>query len=161
MKILEAIRNRSTSAGGGDAHSADPDSVDEHQLPIARYDHLDERKITAQLDQLTQVELAAVESYERSHEERAVILNKLHYLRGSEPLPGYDTLAPEEIARALEGADAERVKAVRDYERKFQDRPEVLKELARVLPDAPESAGHKRSREEKAERTRTATKPGF
>jgi hypothetical protein len=41
------------------------------------------------------------------------VLDKLRYMRGSEPLPGYDALSPEEIATALSGADAETVKAVR------------------------------------------------
>jgi hypothetical protein len=46
------------------------------------------------------------------------VLDKLRYMRGGEPLPGYDALTTEEIAKALAGAEAETVKAVRDYERK-------------------------------------------
>ena len=64
------------------------------------------------------------------------MLDKLRYMRGSEPLPGYDALTPEQIAEALAGADAETVKAVRDYERKFHGRRSVLDETARVLPDS-------------------------
>ena len=78
------------------------------------------------LAQLSQVELAAVETYERAHESRPVVLMKLRYMRGSEPLPGYDGLTPEQIAEALAGADAETIRAVRDYERKFQHRQSVL-----------------------------------
>ena len=43
--------------------------------------------------------------------------DKLRYMRGSDPLPGYDALSPDEIATALSGAEVETVKAVRDYER--------------------------------------------
>ena len=78
------------------------------------------------------------------------MLDKLRYMRGSEPLPGYDALTPEQIAEALTGADAETVKAVRDYERKFHGRRSVLDEAARVLPDSQASAGEERAREEKA-----------
>ena len=60
-----------------------------------------------------------METYERAHGNRPAVLEKLRYMRGTEPLPGYDALTPEQIAEALAGADAETVKAVRDYERKF------------------------------------------
>jgi hypothetical protein len=38
---------------------------------------------------------------------RPVVLDKLRYMRGSEPLPGYDALTTEQIAKTLAGADAE------------------------------------------------------
>jgi hypothetical protein len=43
---------------------------------------------------------------------------------------------------------------VRDYERKFARRTQVLEEAARVLPTSPASAAEDRSREEKAARLR-------
>jgi hypothetical protein len=95
------------------------------------------------------------------------VLDKLRYIRGSEPMPGYDALTTEQIADALADADAETVKAVRDYERKFQHRQSVLNEAARVLPASRASAGEERAHEEKAallregdaDRERTATPP--
>jgi hypothetical protein len=65
------------------------------------------------------------------------------------------------------GADAETVKAVRDYERKFQHRKSVLDETVRVLPNSQASAGEERVRDEKAallregyaDRERTAPDP--
>jgi hypothetical protein len=75
-------------------------------------------------------------------------------MRTSEPLPGYDALCPEQIAEALASADAETVRAVRDYERKFQHRQTVSDEAARVLPAALASAAEDRVREEKAARVR-------
>jgi hypothetical protein len=149
MKILEALRNR-RSRGSGSGAQAARSSPDEHELPISGYDRLKEKEIADQLAQLSQVELVTVETYERAHEARPVVLDKLRYMRGSEPLPGYDGLTTEQIATALAGADAETVKAVRDYERKFQRRQSVLDEAARVLPGSRASAGAERAHEEKA-----------
>jgi hypothetical protein len=166
VKILEALRNRRSRRSGRGSQAA-TSSPDEHELPIPGYDRLKDKEIADQLSQLSQVELAAVETYERAHEGRPVVLDKLRYMRGSEPLPGYDALTTEQIAEALAGADAETVKAVRDYERKFQHRQSVLDETARVLPTSEASAGEERAHEDKAtllregyaDRERTAPDP--
>jgi hypothetical protein len=112
MKILQRLRNRSRRGDAGDPGSAEASS-EADQLPIPGYDQLDDKKVGAQLAQLSQVELAAVETYERPHKNRPEVLDKLRYMRTTEPLPGYDALSPEQIATALAGADAETVKAVR------------------------------------------------
>jgi hypothetical protein len=78
------------------------------------------------------------------------VLDRLRYMRGSETEPGYDALTTEQIAQTLAGADAETVTAVRDYERKFQQRQSVLDEAARVLPSSQASAGEERAHQEKA-----------
>jgi hypothetical protein len=166
MKILKALRNR-RSQGSERGTQAQTNSPDEHPVPITGYDQLSAKQISDQLSRLSQVELAAVESYERAHEGRPIVLDKLRYVRGSEPLPGYDALTTEQIAEALAGSDAETVKAVRDYERKFQHRQSVLSEVARVLPSSPASAGEERAHEQKAallregfaDRARTAPDP--
>lgn len=75
-------------------------------------------------------------------------------MRSSEPFEGYDAMPPDQIKERLAGADSQGVKAVRDYERKFQGRREILDETARVLPQASESAGETKSREEKSARVR-------
>jgi hypothetical protein len=149
MKLLDALRSR-RSQGSGRGSQATTGSPDEPQLPIPGYDRLKDKEITYQLAQFSQAELAAIEAYERAHEGRPVVLDKLRYMRGSEPLPGYDALTAEQVAKALVGADAETVKAVRDYERKFQHRQSVLDETARVLPGSQASAGEERAHEEKA-----------
>ena len=136
-------------------------------VPISGYDELDARQVSERLSQLSQVELAAVETYERAHQDRPVVLDKLRYMQGTEPVPDYDALTPEQIAEALAGADAETVRAVRDYERKFRHRQAVMEEAARALPSSPASAREKRTREEKAallregyaDRERTAPDP--
>jgi len=166
MTLLETLRIR-RSRDSERGPQADTSSPAEPALPIARYDQLNAKQIRDQLSQLSQVELAAVETYERAHRSRPAVLEKLRYMRSSEPLPGYDALTPEQIATALAGADAETVRAVRDYERKFQHRQSVLAEAARVLPASQASAGEERAQEGKAallregyaDRERTAPDP--
>jgi len=151
MKILDALRHRRAPADAVGDKAASPDA---DELPIAGYNKLDHSQVAARLGQLSQVDLAAVEAYERSHENRAEVLDKLRYMRTTEPLPGYDALSPEQIAQALVGADAQTVKAVRDYERKFRHRPAVMGETARILPTAKASAGEDRAREAREARVR-------
>ena len=145
MKILDAIRDRSSSSG------SPAEASTEDQLPIPGYEDLSYREVVLKMPELSQVELAAVESYERSHEDRPEVLAKLRYMRSSEPLRDYDTLSSEQIGEALADTDAETVKAVRGYERKFGARPKVIKEATRVLPA---SAGSMQDRAEKKEAKR-------
>ena len=129
---------------------ADAGSSDTHQLPIPGYDQLKDKQIGDQLSELSQVELATVETYERAHASRPAVLEKLRYMRGSEPLPGYDDMTTDQIAEALAGANAKTVRAVRDYERKFGRRGAVLDEAIRVLPGSRVSADEEQAREGKA-----------
>ena len=166
MKILDALRKGRSGDSERDTPAA-AGSAGEDRLPISGYDQLGEKQVSDQLAQLSQVELAAVETYERAHGSRHVVLEKLRYMRGSEPLPGYDALTSEQIAEVLAGADAETIKAVRDYERKFQHRQSVLTEAARILPTSHASVAEQRAREDKAallregyaDRERTAPDP--
>jgi len=151
MKILDALRKRRSR---GDAPGEEASSADAAELPFPGYDKLDDKELGARLPELSQVELAAVETYERSHQNRPQVLDKLRYMHTSEPLPGYDALSPQQIVAALADADAETVKAVRDYERKFGNRQQVMQEAARVLPTATASAGEDRADKEKAERVK-------
>jgi hypothetical protein len=154
MNILERVRNRSHREQASHAGSLEASSEGADRLPTPGYDQLDSREIAARLSKLSQVELGAVETYERSHKDRPEVLDKLRFMRGKEPLPGYDALSPEQIADALAGADRETVKAVRDYERKFRHRAQVLAEAARVLPTAQASPREARAREDRATRVR-------
>jgi hypothetical protein len=112
--------------------------------PFPGYERLDRRGAVESLREHTQVELEAVEVYERSHKSRGPVLDKLRYMRGSEPFPGYDALGTEEIVAALTAADLTTLKKVRAYERKFANRPLVLEEVVRDLhrrqADRPASA---------------------
>jgi hypothetical protein len=101
-------------------------------VPFAGYERLDDREVRKELSQHSQVELEAVETYERSHQNRKVILDKLRYLRGREPIPGYDGLAVPEIVAALADADLVTIKRIRGYERKFANRAAVLDEAVQA-----------------------------
>ena len=76
--------------------------------------------------------MAAVESYERANGQREVVLQKLNYLRGDEPLVGYDALSPDEISAALGDADLAGIDRVRTYERRLRNRDSVLVDIERL-----------------------------
>ncbi len=129
--------------------SAKADSAGAQQ-PVAGYDRLDARQLVASLSDRSQVELAEIDGYERSHQGRDVVLDKLRWLRGKEPLSGYDALGVDEILTTLQKADLKTIKRVRGYERKFGARREVLDEVVRLnhkrraeQPDSPPTEGYR------------------
>ena len=131
MTILEAVRDwLPGDAAAQPASDGDTDSA--ASVPFDGYDGVETRQLTQELSDHTQVELEAVEIYERAHKGREAVLDKLRYLRGPEPLPGYDALSADEILAALEDADLATVKRVRGYERKFAKRPGLLEEVVRT-----------------------------
>ncbi len=153
MSFFKSRPDRATDA------AAAPPVDDAQDLPIARFDNLKGKELTDRFRGLTQAELTKLEEHERSHGQRPDVLSKLRYLRTSEPLPGYDGLETPDIASALAGADAETVKAVRDYERRFRRRQDVLKEAARVLPGAEPSERERTVQAEKDARVRSKMRP--
>ena len=105
-------------------------------LAIAGYDKLTAEEIVAKLSELSQIELAKVDSYERRHENRTTVLDRVSSLRGDEPWPGYDELTAAEVQTAISEADDDRVKAIRSYERAHKARAGVLKATERELANA-------------------------
>ena len=154
MGLLDRFRNDHADDNAGAAEGDQGGNAS--GLAIEGYDRLEPRAVSDQLHELSQTELGEVEEYERAHKERPAILNKLRFMRTSEPFEGYDAMPPQQIKEALAGADSQGVKRVRDYERKFQGRREILDETARVLPQASESASETRSREEKTARVQAS-----
>jgi hypothetical protein len=136
MTILSALSERLSVRRASDPPQPPGDlpggSAVETELPFAGYDRLSDREVIDELSGHSQIELEAVETYERSHQNREPVLDKLRWMRGSEPVPGYDTLDVEEIVAALGDADIDTIKRVRAYERKFANRPAVLDEVVRV-----------------------------
>ena len=126
VSIFAALRDRVSTRGSFPDPTTDDDRKVDPGLPFAGYDRLKDRAVIDALSDHSQVELEAVETYERSHKAREAVLDKLRYMRGSEPLPGYDALTVDEIVDALERADLATIKKVRGYERKFAHRPHVL-----------------------------------
>jgi hypothetical protein len=127
MSMLNTFRSRG---------SKERRAAAEHQAagsPIEAYDDMDDKAVIADLSRRSQEELAAIEAQERANGARAAVLNKLRYLRGKEPLPGYDTLDADAAKAALADADLDTLEKVRTYERKFRGRREVLDEVDTVL----------------------------
>jgi hypothetical protein len=132
MTILSSLRDSFFGAADVRSGSDTADAPAETTPPFDGYDRLNDKQVIGELPKHSQVELEAVEGYERSHRNRLTVLDKLRYMRGSEPLPGYDEMSVREINAALESADMETINRVRGYERKFAKRPDVLEEVDRV-----------------------------
>ncbi len=90
------------------------------------YDALTAAEVVEQLPQFSQRELVEVETYEKAHQSRQTVLQKIESLRGVEPVPGYDELNVQEIHKRLTEGDAELAARVRDYERPRKNRDGVL-----------------------------------
>ena len=168
MTALSAPRERVSTSGSaagpaGDVHG---DPVARARRPFDGYDRLDARQVIDGLCDHTQIELEAVESYERSHQDRQPVVDKLRYMRGSEPLPGYDALNVEEIVSALQEADPATIKRARGYERKFANRPAVVEAVVRAhhrslanRPVSPVSAYQPMSARPGGDRSKTRSGP--
>jgi ferritin-like metal-binding protein YciE len=103
----------------------------EEDLVIARYDSLTAEEIVSKLPELSQIDLAKVDSYERKHDNRSTVLSRLTALRGQQPWPGYDELTVAEIEAVLNEGDEQRPKEVAAYERAHKNRASVIKSTAR------------------------------
>jgi len=108
----------------------------ESDLAIARYDSLTVEEINGRLPELSQIDLAKVDSYERRHQNRTTVLGRITTLRGDEPWAGYDELTVAEIQSVLSEGDEDRVKQVRAYERDHKNRAGVLQATERELSNA-------------------------
>ena len=94
----------------------------EGDLAIARYDALTAEEIIARLSELSQIELAKIDSYERKNQNRVTVLGRITSLRGDEPWPGYDELTADEVQAVLAEGDEDRVNQTRSYERAHKNR---------------------------------------
>jgi ferritin-like metal-binding protein YciE len=108
----------------------------ESDLAIPRYDSLSADEVQDKLTELSQIDLAKVNAYERKNQNRSTITSRIDSLQGDEPWPGYDELAVEEVRSVLSEADDTRIKAVRTYERKHKNRAGVLQATERELSNA-------------------------
>jgi len=111
-------------------------AASESDLPIARYDKLTAEEITQRLNELSQIDLAKVDAYERRGQNRSTILGRIGTLRTSEPWPGYDELTAAEVQAVLAEGDDDRATRVRAYERDHKNRAGVLQAAERELSNA-------------------------
>ncbi|HTZ87729.1 MAG TPA: DUF892 family protein [Solirubrobacteraceae bacterium] len=109
-------------------------SVDD--LSISDYDELTAQEIVEKLPELSQIDLAKVDAYERRTEHRSTITSRISSLRGDEPWPGYDEQNVEEIRTALDDADDSLAAQVREYERAHKDRSGVREASRRQTANA-------------------------
>jgi ferritin-like metal-binding protein YciE len=108
----------------------------EADLAIAGYGKLTAGEIIEKLSDVSQVDLAKIDSYERRNENRKTILSRITSLRGDEPWPGYDELSVAEIRAVLDEGDEDRIKRVRSYERSHKNRTGVIDASERELAKA-------------------------
>jgi len=108
----------------------------EEDLAITGYDKLTAGEITDKLTELSQIDLAKIDSYERKNQNRTTILSRVTSLRGDEPWAGYDELTAAEVTAVLSEADDDRAKEIRSYERAHKSRAGVLKAAERELANA-------------------------
>jgi ferritin-like metal-binding protein YciE len=108
----------------------------EGDLAIARYDKLTADEIIARLSELSQIDLAKVDAYERKNQNRATVLGRISSLRGDEPWAGYDELTVAEIQAVLSEGDDKRAKQVRTYERAHKNRAGVVEAAERETTNA-------------------------
>ena len=108
----------------------------EQDLAIARYDSLTAEEILSKLPELSQIDLAKVDSYERKNDNRSTVLSRVSALRRQEPWPGYDELTVAEIEAVLGESDEQRTKDVATYERANKNRAGVLRSTERETANA-------------------------
>jgi ferritin-like metal-binding protein YciE len=108
----------------------------ESDLAIASYDSLSADEVQGKLAELSQIDLAKVKAYERKNQNRSTITSRIDSLQGDEPWSGYDELSVDEVRSVLSEADDQRVKDVRDYERRHKDRAGVMEATERQLSNA-------------------------
>jgi ferritin-like metal-binding protein YciE len=108
----------------------------ESDLAISNYDSLSANEVQEKLSELSQVDLAKVNAYERKNQNRSTVASRIDSLQGDEPWPGYDELTVVEIRAVLDDADDDRLASVRTYERAHKDRAGVLGAAERELATA-------------------------
>jgi hypothetical protein len=104
----------------------------EEDLAIGGYDELTADEIVTKLPELSQIDLAKIDSYERRTENRTTVLDRISSLRADEPWPGYDELTVPEIQAVVSEADGDRSQRVLTYERAHKNRAGVLEAAERV-----------------------------
>lgn len=127
--------SRSEPARGTTKRAAQRSKTSDNGQPFARYDAMTASEVVARLRSLSQTELTRVERYEQRGAERQTILKRVAALREKEPWRGYDRANVKEVKEKLATARADRVTAVRDYERRHRGRAGVIDAARRRLED--------------------------
>jgi ferritin-like metal-binding protein YciE len=119
---------RSTGAAEAVRRTVTGIPASDEELAIKNYDKLTVAEIVDRLDALSQSDLSEIDAYERKHQDRSGVTERIARLRGDEPWPGYDELTADEIKSVLnDGDDEQRGQRVRAYERDHTSRASVLR----------------------------------
>ena len=110
----------------------------EEGLPIKDYGKQSAEDIAGKLSSFSQRELRMIDAYERKHENRTTITDRISKLSGDEPWSGYDELGVDTVAKAVSEGNAEDAKRVRSYERGHKDRSGVIEAADRRINQATE-----------------------
>jgi ferritin-like metal-binding protein YciE len=108
----------------------------ESDLAIPNYDSLSANEVQDKLTELSQIDLAKINAYERKNQNRSTITSRIDSLQADEPWPGYDELGVDEVRAVLSEGDETRAKAVRSFERQHKNRAGVLQATDRELTNA-------------------------
>ena len=103
----------------------------EGDLPIPDYDRVTADEVVSRLSDLSQVDIGKVDAYERRHQNRSTVLDRIEALRGDEPWPGYDDKSVAEVTARLADADDDLRRRVLDYERRHKGRAGVIRAAER------------------------------
>jgi ferritin-like metal-binding protein YciE len=130
---VKRTATKAASSGKSQAKGAAKGAVaSEGDLPIAGYDKLTADEITAKLAELSQVDLATIDAYERKNQGRTTVLDRIGSLRGDEPWPSYDEQSVDEVKAALRDADDDTRRAALSYERAHKNRTGVISAAERA-----------------------------
>ena len=106
----------------------------EEDLPISGYGRLGLDEIKKRLRPLSQSELTVIEGYERAHANRDAVLDAIEQLRGSEPWPGYDAMAPSDIMAELQNVSLSVARQAAEYEQHHRRREPVISAAQARIP---------------------------
>jgi hypothetical protein len=105
----------------------------EEDLPIKDYDKQSAGDIASKLSGFSQRELRMIGAYERKHENRTTITDRITKLTGDEPWSGYDELGVEAASKAVSEGSVQDAKRVRSYERDHKGRSGVIEAADRRI----------------------------
>jgi hypothetical protein len=90
------------------------------------YDSLTAAEVIEKLPGFSQRDLREVDTYEKTHQARQTVLQRIESLHQPEPVAGYDELTVPDVQQQLTAGDEARATSVRDYERSHKKRDGVL-----------------------------------
>jgi len=110
--------------------------ADEHDLPITDYDKQNAADIASKLKGFSQRELRIIDVYERKHDNRATITDRIAKLIGDAPWSGYDEQSVDAINKVVSELDDQQAKTVLRYERDHKDRAGVIQAAQQRIDNA-------------------------